>query len=131
MKKRALIASFSAVAIAFMIFALVFIISTMRDADTENHEPTPIRSIDSTVTDTNAISNPSYITASKITGYMMKGENSAINIYEIYDNGNYQVIDTLQINPATLPEADRDRLSGGIVLESYEKMCHLIEDYSS
>ncbi len=131
MKKRTIIAVLSIIAIAVMIFAIIVIISNIEDKNTDMYNGTLARSTKTDTVGGAAIPDAAYISSSKITGYLMKSENYKINIYEIYDNGHYSLIDTLSTNPSTLPEADRLDLAGGIVTQSYLELASLIEDYSS
>ncbi len=131
MKKRTFIAVLSIIAIAVMIFAITVIISNIEDKNTDMYDGTLARSAKTDTAGGAAIPDAAYISSSKITGYLMKSENYKINIYEIYDNGHYSLIDTLSTNPSTLPEADRLDLAGGIVTQSYLELASLIEDYSS
>ncbi len=131
MKKRTTIAILSAIAIAVMIFAIIIIVSNLQDKNTDMYDGTLARSTKTDTAGGTPIPDASYISSSKITGYLMKSENYKINIYEIYDNGHYMLIETIYTNPSTLPEADRLDLAGGIVKESYSDLASLIEDYSS
>ncbi len=119
------------VAVALLIFAITVIISSMKDEHTEIYDGTLAKSSQADNPDIYTADEAQYISHSFITGYMMKSENYKINIYEIYNNGHYKMIDTLAVNPSTLPEADRLELAGGIVTDSYTKICSLIEDFSS
>ena len=129
MKKGVLLAI---IGIFAVIIIIIFILFTGKK---ENPLPQkivpPVAPTESKVADTTPNPDLGYITGADITGYMMKSENSLIHIYEIYDNGNTQLIESLDINPETLPDADKKELTSGIVLTSYEKMLGLIEDYSS
>jgi hypothetical protein len=129
MKKGILLAS---VGIVIASIFIICILITRNPKNTLPNKPVPpVTPNESRVADTTPNTNPDYISGSDITGYMMKSENSLIHIYEMYDNGNTQLIESLDINPQTLPDADKNDLSKGIILTSYEKMLGLIEDYSS
>lgn len=129
--KKSTVAIVSAVAVTVIIFAVTFIISNIKDKNTETYDGTLAQSTKSDTAGGMATNDTQYISSSKITGYLMKSEEYKINIYEIYDNGHYNLIDTIPTNPSTLPEADRLELAGGIVTQSYMELVSLIEDYSS
>lgn len=119
------------VSVAVIIFAIIVIISTMKDEHTEMYDGTLAKTAETDTDEIYLSENAKHISQSVISGYMMRSENYKINIYEIYSNGHYKIIDTLSVNPSTLPEADRLSLAGGIVTDSYTKICSLIEDFSS
>ena len=129
MKKGVLLAI---IGIFAVIIIIIFILFTGKKENTLPQKIVPpVAPTESKVADTTPNPDLGYITGADITGYMMKSENSLIHIYEMYDNGNTQLIESLDINPETLPDADKKELTSGIVLTSYEKMLGLIEDYSS
>ena len=130
MKKGILLAT-SGIFIATIIIVISILITDSQKNTLPPKNVPPIAPNESKVADITPKADSNYISGSDITGYMMKSENSLIHIYEMYDNGNTQLIESLDINPETLPDADKKELSSGIVLTSYEKMLGLIEDYSS
>lgn len=68
---------------------------------------------------------------SAISGYMMIAEDDDVNIYEMYENGYLEKIRELDIDPEYMRSADRTMLKQGIITDSYEEICSLIEDFSS
>ena len=118
-------------AVALLILCIIVIISSLKDNDTPSYDVTLAQDTPAGNSYVYTDENAGYISESHVTGYMMKSENYAINIYEIYSNGHYRIIDTISVNPSTLPQTDRLSLAGGIVTDSYSKICSLIEDYSS
>ena len=131
MKKIALITSVSVVILTLLIVLSTYIISPAGNKPNTSPEPVPIPDTATKIADTTPIPEKSFVTSAVITGYMIKGNSNSLNVYEIYDNGHYKIIDTLDVSPSTLPKTDSEKLKKGIVTESYEQMCHIIEDYSS
>ena len=97
----------------------------------------PLNTIESEIKENNekyaAASEKSskYVTDSAISGYMLKSDDIQVNLYEIYENGHKERIKTLDINPKLLRQIDRKELKIGIVKNTYEDICSLIEDFSS
>ena len=131
MKKIAIITSVSVVVVTLLIVLSAYIIAPNDKKSNTTPEPEPIPDTSVRIADTEPVPQKSFVTSSVITGYMIRGNYNSLNIYEIYDNGHYKIIDTLDVAPATLPKTDSEKLKKGIVTESYEQMMGLIEDYSS
>jgi len=130
MKKIILFTSIPILSLIITVICFMYFVSDSKNTAPESLHP-KTENHDSKVSDISPATDKQYVTGANITGYLMKSENSEIGIYEMYDNGNTQLIDSLNINPETLPDADKKDLLKGIVLTSYEKMLGLIEDYSS
>ena len=132
MKRIAVIICVSVIIITLLTILTSYIITSRNNSEIKPETKTvPIPDSDIKVADTNPVPKNNFVTSSVITGYMIKSSSDSLYIYEIYDNGHYKIIDTLDVSLSTLPEPDSDKLKKGIVTESYEKMCHIIEDYSS
>lgn len=130
MKKTVLFTSFFILIVTTVIVTFIcFIVEPQNPPQKSPQMKT--ENAESKVSDIAPATDKKYVSGASITGYLMKSENTEIEIYEMYDNGNTQLIDSLNINPETLPDADKKDLLKGIVLTSYEKMLGLIEDYSS
>ena len=135
MRMKALIAIISSLIIAALIFGIIAIVSTMDNNDTApmtqpestQHSSTP----ETASAGTDSVRQGNYISSSKVSGYTMKSAENRLHIYELYDNGHSELVQTVDINPNVLPEQDRMQLETGISTDSYEKICSLIEDFSS
>ena len=73
----------------------------------------------------------SLVSHSPIKEYKMQAIGRLVHIYEIYENGYAEKIQTLDIDTSLLPSVDAENLKVGIVVSSWEQICNLIEDFSS
>lgn len=81
--------------------------------------------------DNNITSKGKHISYSPVKEYMMKAESDSINIYEIYENGYREKIKSIDIIPEQLRKNDASLLKKGIIVSTYNEICHMIEDFSS
>ena len=64
-------------------------------------------------------------------GFLVKTTDGKVCVYKIYADGRTTYSQTLPVDLDDLPEADRNKLSGGIYLETRTELAELTEDYSS
>ncbi len=64
-------------------------------------------------------------------GFLVKTTDGKVCVYKIYADGTTAYSQTLPVDLDDLPEADRNKLSGGIYLETRTELAELTEDYSS
>ena len=121
--------------ICTMFIIYTVIISTGSDNDTTEdkssiHHKIPADN-DITSADTDITGNSSETSVSDIRAYEIQSKDNKLNIYQTYSNGYRELIQSVDINTSVLPEKDRIQLNEGIITESYDEVCSLIEDFSS
>ncbi len=84
-----------------------------------------------TPTDTDILQKNNDTSYADIESYSVQTLDNKLNIYQIYSNGYRELIQSVDINTSVLPEDDIIRLKEGITTDTYDKVCSMIEDFSS
>ena len=134
MKIKTVTAVLSSLVIVALIVGILAIMSSMDKNDTVQPSTGARAGVDDgdiIAADNPNPTNGNYVSSAGISGYTMQCTDNRLNIYEMYDNGHRELIQTVDINAAVLPDEDRAQLEQGITTESYAKICSMIEDFSS
>lgn len=131
---KKIILSISAI-ICTIVIAYTAIISTNRDNDTTDDTPLTQNKItprtDTAPADTDKWSENDRKTYADIEGYLVQSTKDRLNIYQVYSNGYKELIQSADLSSSVLPEKDRIQLDEGIITDTYDKACSMIEDFSS
>lgn len=64
-------------------------------------------------------------------GYLVQTSDGKVCVFKIDADGTTKFLNNIAVNLNDLPVADREKLSGGIYVETKTELAELMEDYSS
>ena len=117
--------------IIFLVYLIYALFARGDDYIPKEDMVLPREDISSQATTDNTSGIQNHVRRTGITGYIMLAQSDDICVYEIYENGYREKIKVLDIDIGHLREFDRNLLREGIIVENYEEICGLIEDFSS